>query len=302
MDAPTIFLATAAEVWERDEDAPLLVPALEQAGVSARPAVWDDPAEDWSAADLVVVRSTWDYAKRREEFLDWARRVAVVTSLANPVRTLEWNTDKRYLADLAGAGVPVIPTTYLSPGCAATDVATALALDGDLVVKPAVSAGAVDTERHPAAERDAARRQVEGLLSAGRDVMVQPYFDAIEQHHETGLVFVDGRFVHAFAKAPLLAEGSAHVSGLWAPEEISPRHPAPEELDVAEHTLRVASALTGSVPLYARVDLIRDADGGPVVIELELTEPSLFLAVHPGAATRVAAGFAAHAVSVAGSR
>ncbi len=295
MTAPTILLATAADCWVHDEDAPFIVPALEHAGAHVRPAIWDDRAEDWSDADLVVVRSTWDYTTRRHEFLDWARRVATATRLANPVRTLEWNTDKRYLADLAGAGVPVVTTTYLAPDATDSDVAVALALDGDVVVKPTVSAGARDTVRHRPAQRTAARRHVADLLAAGRHVMVQPYLDAVERTRETGMVFADGAYVHAFAKAALLADGAAHVVGRWAPEEIESRHPEPDELEVAEHALRVAAALTGSVPLYARVDLVRDANGAPVVLELELTEPSFFLRVQPGAAARIAAAFVAQA-------
>lgn len=293
MTTPTILLATAAGVWERDDDAPLIVPALEHAGAHARPAVWDDPAEDWAGADLVVVRSTWDYTTRRDDFLAWARRVEGVTRLANPAGTITWNTDKRYLADLASAGVPVVSTTYLSPGDTDPTIESALSLDGDVVVKPTVSAGARDTARHPASAADAARRHVGDLLAAGRHVMVQPYFESVERNLETGIVFADGGYVHAFAKAALLADGAAHVEGLWAPEEIQPRHPEPDELEVAEHALRVASVLTGSVPLYARVDLVRDADGTPVVLELELTEPSFFLRVQPNAAARIAAAFVA---------
>jgi glutathione synthase/RimK-type ligase-like ATP-grasp enzyme len=241
------------------------------------------------------VRSTWDYTTRRDEFLAWARHVDGSTRLANPAATIAWNTDKRYLADLAAAGVPVVPTTYLAPGDPEGVIDAAVSIEGDVVVKPTISAGARDTVRHRSPAADPARRHAAELLAAGREVMVQPYLDAVERHHETGIVFADGGYVHAFAKAPLLVDGSAHVEGLWAHEEIAPRHPEPDELEVAEQALRVAAALTGSVPLYARVDLVRDASGAPVVLELELTEPSFFLNVRPGAAARIAAAFVAQA-------
>lgn len=299
---PTILLATASGVGERDEDAPRLLAALDHAGAHARTAVWDDPLEDWSSADLVVVRSTWDYTTRLAEFLEWARDVAAVTRLANPPRTLEWNTDKRYLAELAAAGVPVVPTTYLPPDADADEIAAAVDLDGDVVVKPTVSAGARDTARHGRDELAAARRHVEALLDAGRHAMVQPYLVDVERRGETGIVVVDGGFVHAFSKAALLVDGPARVEGLWAPERIAATHPEPDELEVAEQAVRVASALTGSVPLYARVDLVRDDEGRPVLLELELTEPSLFLGVQAAAAVRVAAAMTAQAAASARSR
>src|SRR5690606_25070019 len=111
-----VVLATVAEAWPLDEDAPLLTEALAVEGVTAEPAMWDDDGVDWGAFDLVVVRSTWDYARRLDEFRRWIRLVERATALANPGRVIVWNTDKRYLADLAAAGVDVVPTTYLLPG------------------------------------------------------------------------------------------------------------------------------------------------------------------------------------------
>ena len=120
-----------------DPDEPLLVDALEPRGVEASGRAWDDPDVDWPSYDLVVVRSTWGYVHRREEFLAWAEGVP---RLANPASALRWNTDKRYLERLAAAGIPVVPTTYVPSDFEPPP--------GEYVVKPTISAAAEDTSRY----------------------------------------------------------------------------------------------------------------------------------------------------------
>ena len=105
-----VLLATCRAWPEGEPGGDLLVAELGRCGLGAAWAVWDDASVDWAGARLVAVRSTWDYEHRREEFLAWARRVEEVTRLVNPAAVLEWNTDKRYLLDLAEAGLPVVPT------------------------------------------------------------------------------------------------------------------------------------------------------------------------------------------------
>jgi hypothetical protein len=292
---PRVGLATCAALPDLDPDDALLVPALAALGVEAVPAVWDDPALDWDAFDLVVVRSTWDYVPRREEYLAWARSVP---RLENPAEVLGWNTAKTYLRELAAAGVPVVPTTWLLPGDGYEPPA------GEHVVKPVVSAGASDTGRYTPGEDS--RPHVQRLLSVGRAAMVQPYVHGIETEGETALVFFLDRLSHAARKAPVL------VPGLDDPElvEITSRTPSDSERRVAEAALAaVAQIRSGALPtasggdetvgrapdawtpplLYARVDLVPGPEGTPMVIELELTEPSLFLATSPRAADRFAA-------------
>ena len=109
---PSVIIASCAAALGRDEDEPLLRAALDDAGIASAVADWADPDVDWAAADAVVVRSTWDYAPRREEFLAWARRVEASSLLLNPAEVLAWNTDKRYLGELDAAGVPVFPTAW----------------------------------------------------------------------------------------------------------------------------------------------------------------------------------------------
>lgn len=281
---PEVLIASCAEAVGRDDDEPLLVAALAARGVAARPADWADPSVDW-AADLVLVRSTWDYAPRRAEFLAWADRVEQVATLLNPAAVLAWNTDKTYLRDLAAAGVPVVPTGWVGPGD--DPVAAVAAWPGDVVVKPAVSAGARDTARYAPADRDAAVAHVRALVDGGRTAMVQPYLDRLDGEGETGLVHLDGAYSHAFGKGALLAAGPLG-EGLFAEETITARTATDEQRSLGERVTAWAERRAGGPLLYTRVDLVPGADGTPQVIELELTEPSLNLAVADGAADRLA--------------
>lgn len=311
----SVAIATCAAARGADEDAPLLTEALEDLGVSVVERDWHDDTVEWGSYDLVVIRSTWDYMPRRDEFVAWARRVESLTRLANPATVVDWNTDKHYLSEMAAVGVPIVPTTFVEPSgstnvtgpdqadpagladlilCSPSDGA---GLDG-FVVKPTISAGSKDTVRYPSPTADptaleSAALHVSSLLDAGRSAMVQPYMSRVDTDGETGLLYFDGRFSHAFRKGPLLRVGSAAVTGLFAPEEIDPREPSRAELDLAEWVLEACRALTGSELLYARVDLVPDSTGNPVLQELELTEPSFFLTTEPAAAGRAAAAIAA---------
>ena len=282
---PSVLLASCAPALGADEDEPLLIAALADAGVTAGVADWADPSVDWAAADAVVVRSTWDYAPRRDEFLAWARKVEGVTRLFNPADVLAWNIDKRYLAGLADAGIPVVPTAWTAT---ADELPAALGRWEDVVVKPTVSAGARDTARFRPGEGDAAAAFATGILASGRSVMVQPYLARLDADGETGLVYLDGAYSHAFRKGALLA-GAPLGPGLYAEEEIEPRVASEAERAIGDAVLALTAERTGATPLYARVDLVPGTDGEPVLIELELTEPSLFLATDDGAAARVAA-------------
>ncbi|SDT06168.1 RimK family alpha-L-glutamate ligase [Jiangella sp. DSM 45060] len=278
---PRVALVTCAELPELDTDDQLAVEPLRALGVDVETPVWDDPAVDWAGFDLVVLRNPWDYARRREQFLAWAHSVP---RLLNPAKVVEWNTDKVYLRELAAAGLPVVPTTWLTPGDAAE-----LPDAGEYVVKPSVSAGSADTGRYDladAAQRALARAQVEKLLARGSTVMLQPYLTAVDTAGETAMLHLGGVFSHAIRKGALL-DGPDLRDGkpLWS-EQIEPREPTAAERDLARRTL---DAIPGSdTLLYARVDTIPGPDGAPVILEVELTEPSLFLATSPGAPQRLA--------------
>ena len=279
-----VALVTARDARKRDDDLPLLTAALERRTISSEIVVWDDAAVTWASFRLAVVRSTWDYALRRDEFLSWSEAVGGETVLLNPPDVLRWNTDKRYLRDLGAGGIPIVPTTWLEPGDAAHVVR-----DGDLVVKPAVSAGARDTARYGDDDvgSAAAHAHAAALLSEGRAVMIQPYVAAIDEAGETGLVFLGDAYSHAIRKAPILRPDLRFVAGLYAEERISPRSPAVDELTLAERVLDLVPGGRGRL-LYARVDLVRDDGGRPMLLELEVAEPSLFVDRARGAADRFA--------------
>lgn len=282
---PGVWLASCTAVLEGAKDAPddpALLAALADRGVDADAAAWDDPTIDWSGADLVVIRSTWDYQYARDAFVAWAHHVEAVTALANPAATVRANTDKRYLRDLAAAGVPTVPTRFLEPGQPAV-VPPALA-GQPLVVKPAISAGARDTARYEPGDHDAAAAHLRRLLDDGRTVLLQPYQPRVDDAGEAALVFIDGRFSHALHKAARLPAGHGGEA-TPASESITPRVPSPAERAVADRVLAAAGA---EGLLYARVDLIDSPEAGPRLLELELTEPSLFLAHAEGAADRLA--------------
>ncbi|MER6812136.1 hypothetical protein ABT299_22955 [Spirillospora sp. NPDC000708] len=281
--SPLCALATCAHLPEGSDDARMLAAALTGLGVTADIAVWDDPAVHWSRYDLVVVRSTWDYTDRREEFLAWAESLPRVL---NPADVLRWNTDKRYLRDLAAAGVPVVPTRWDPDGIPADWP--------EYVLKPSVSSGSRDTARWGPGEEDAARAHLRELRDAGRTVMLQPYLEAVDTAGETALVFLGGEYSHAARKARVLNPG-AGVEGLAGLGEtrgkVTATTATDAELDLAH---RVLDAVPGGRDLlYARVDLIPGPGGDPLLIELELTEPALYLEHAPGGDARFAKAVAA---------
>ena len=275
-----IALATAVAAFALDEDLAPLQAACAAIGLQAEPLAWDDPTVSWGRFDAVLLRSTWNYIECLPAFLAWCERIELTGRLWNPPEVLRWNTDKRYLADLAARGVPVVESHFLAPG----DAPDGFPDLAEFVVKPCVGAGSRDARRFLRADRDAAVAHARSLLEAGRHVLVQPYLAEVDQHGETALMFFDGQFSHAIRKGPLLRRGELPTSALVKPERIRAREPSADELAVAARTLAALSF--GPLP-YARVDLLPSA-GGPRLLELELTEPSLFLDHAPGSAERLA--------------
>ena len=280
-DRSTIAFATCRAYADLDPDDHLLIPPLDRRGIDVEAAVWDDPSIDWDRYDAVVLRSTWDYPDAYDAFLLWA---ADVPRLINPVEMVRWNTDKRYLLDLAADGIEIVSTVFAR---ADEPVPPVPADWTELVVKPATSAGSRETARY-SRDDDRVRPHIERILAAGRVAMLQPYHHGVDVRGETGLVYAGGKFSHAFRKGPLLEPGGAMTDQLFAPEDISPRTPTPQERDLGDAAIRYVTSRFGT-PAYARVDLLP----GPQVIEVELTEPSLYLSYAAGAADRAAAAIAA---------
>jgi glutathione synthase/RimK-type ligase-like ATP-grasp enzyme len=290
LERPRIALVSALAAQHLDEDLPPLVAALQAAGADVQVANWDDPQVDWRRFDMALLRSTWDYTSRLAEFVDWAERTAKLTELRNPLAVVRWNIDKHYLAQLAVSGIAIVPSEFIEPGQdASPSIDHFLSRHSDtaeLVVKPAIGAGSRDAERHARSSRAAILKHAQRLLDGRRSVLLQPYLDRVDDYGETALIFFAGQFSHAIRKGPLLPRGGGSTSALFAPEDITPREATADELTLAQ---RVMAAIPFEQPLYARVDLIRDASGKPCVLELELAEPSLFFAHSPGSAQRFSA-------------
>jgi len=284
-----VALVSARAARGLDEDMPPLLAAFAAAGALAEIADWDEPGIDWARFDLALLRSAWDYTERLPQFLAWVARTAAVTRLLNPPAVVRWNSDKHYLLELERAGIPVVPTYFAEPGADPAAMLTGVLRREsceDLVVKPAVGAGSRDARRHARSAGPEILAHMERLLGARRSVMLQPYLTGVEAHGETALVYIAGRFSHAIRKGPLLPAGAPATEALFAPEDISARVPGADERRLGE---RILAALPFGELLYARIDLIRDGAGLPRLLELELTEPSLFFAHAPGSAARYAA-------------
>ncbi len=293
-----VALISARAARGLDEDMPPLAAALEARGLAPEIVDWDDPDVPWAKYDLALLRSSWDYTERLEDFRHWLRRVAALTRLHNPRPLIEWNTDKHYLRDLAALGLPAVASAFIEPGeppRPAIERFLAGQPCAEFVVKPAVGAGSRGARRLGRAQLEAAAAHAAVLLAAERSVLLQPYLEAVDRDGETALLYFGGEFSHAIRKGPLLRPDTDPTHALFAPEQIAARTPEPAQLAVGGRVLAAlrASGRAPRAPLYARVDLLRDPSGAPLVLELELAEPSVFLRYAEGAAERFAEHIAA---------
>ncbi len=286
----TVALVSCAEAHDHDTDLPLLVRAFGDRGLVAQIVDWDDANVDWSRFVAAILRSPWDYHRRHDEFVEWLTATASSTRLFNPAEIVTWNIDKTYLRELVDAGIQVIPTTYVSNAeelVLANDL-----IKGDVVVKPTVSAGSNNTERHIDSPSTAAAH-IAALLDSGKVAMVQPYQRFIDERGETGMLYFNGEFSHAFRKGAILATGENSKNGLFTEEDIGPRDASREELELGETVMNHIRGRFGEQTLYARVDVVRGSAGVPVVMEVELAEPSLFLHTSRDSAARFVQAFLA---------
>ena len=245
---------------------------------------WHASTVDWSSFDAVVIRSTWDYTTRLDEFLAWVDRASTATSLVNDGGIVRWNADKVYLRDLADDGIPVTPTVFVEPGHQPP------AVEGVHVVKPSVGAGSAGARR---CEPDEVTDHVAALHRDGRTAMVQPYLERLDALGETAHCFVPGPvgsgpvFSHAFGKAAILRSTDVEqVGDLFAKEDITTRVPTDAELDLARAVLDAPSIRRFGDVGFARIDIapMRGPDGTDrfVVMEAELIEPSFYFEKTPG--------------------
>ncbi len=277
---PRIAIATCAAYEELKVDDRLLREALEAGGAEALSLVWDKAEPAWEDFDLCLVRSTWDYHEKHEQFLAWARRVAAATELHNPAELIAWNSNKTYLRELAEGGVPTVPTVWIERS-SSIDIERLLSQEGweEAVIKPVVDLGAKNLHRVQTGTGEA--EEALATVLSRQDAMAQPFLPSLEAEGEFSLIYIEGTFTHAVRKRP--AEGDFRVQSIWG-GTVEPARPEPAHLDVAERAL----AQLDEPPLYARVDLVNDQKGDPALIELELIEPNLYLSTNPAAAERLA--------------
>jgi hypothetical protein len=284
-----VALASCSTLTKPDEDEAPALGALRAAGLTAEALSWDDPGADFSTARLTVLRATWNYPERPAAFLGWAERTAASSELWNPLPVVRWNHHKGYLLELERAGVAVVPTALLRRGASAS--LRAIRADrgwGDVVIKPAISAGSRGTRRVTPGDDDAGEAHLAALLAKG-DALVQPFVASVEGHGERAVVWIDGAITHAVRKSPRFAGQEESVSGALPVSET--------EAALARRAVAAAAdliAAPGAVELlYARADMAPGADGRPQVMELELIEPSLFFPQCPAALERFVAAISA---------
>ena len=266
---PRILLATFQLMPDGEPGGDRLLAALAEQGLDASWARWDDPDAGWAEADLVAVRSTWDYYRRAPEFLAWTRTVG--DRLLNGPEVIAWNADKAYLRDLAAAGVPTVPTELLDDATLVAGLGEALDRWSTAVVKPRTGAGGVGV----CVVSSVADGRLEGLVAA--PWVVQPLVESVRTTGETSVFVFGGSAVSQVQKVP--SGGDIRVNELYGGSSRAVAL-APEHGALAESAVRAAAERHGRAVDYARVDVL-DYAGGLVVSELELIEPGLYLDVEP---------------------
>jgi len=282
-----IALVTTQAARGHDHDLDILTAALDAAHQKWQIVNWDDASIDWSQFSIAVLRSTWDYYARLDEFVAWVDLVSAQTTLCNPAEIVRWNVDKRYLQEMSAHGIPVMATTFVSKMIGITQELIAQ----DVIIKPVVSAGSNNTARHRN-DAVAARAQLDHILSNAGVAMVQPYSPTIDSVGETGLVYLGGKFSHAFGKDAVFGEAEQVHNGVHVQEVITARTANPNEHLLGDSVMKFLINKFGVTPLYARIDMVTNIDGVPEIMEVELTEPSLYLHLDAGSPERAATALA----------
>lgn len=273
-----IALVTCKLLPEPDPDQEPLLAACRDAGLSVEMAAWDDPDVDWSRFRFAKLHSCWNYYEEPVAFGHWVESAASQTTLWNPPRQVQRNLDKHYLGQLERLGIPIVPTQYLN-----ADFNLLEALDNvdweRFVIKPTVSAASFMTKRFTRDDIDEAQEFVCEILET-REAMVQPYVDSVDRGGEVAAVHIDGELTHCVVKQPRFAGNDESVSVSFQPD-----------VAIADAAQVVMASVKGPW-LYARVDLMQGEDGRWLLSELELIEPTLFLAQHAPALDRLVGAMA----------
>ncbi|MDB4970252.1 MAG: hypothetical protein JWN44_5941 [Myxococcales bacterium] len=274
-----IAIVTCAEHPRLYGDEQAVITSLGDVGVEASAVVWSDGDVRWSDFDRVVLRSTWDYFERIDDFVRWLDLIEQQQiELYNPVRLVRWNLDKRYLAELEARGVPIIPTRFIAAG-ERMDVSSYVRSLGwsEVILKPAISGAALRTYRRDG--RDAASIQSAfDEIAATTTVLIQPFAPEIEREGEWSLVFFGGAFSHAVVKTPKPGDFRVQTQFGGTFRAVTP---PPSLLDAA----RAIIAMLPAAPVYVRIDgIVRDDRF--LLMEVEAIEPYLYMSGVPDALRR----------------
>lgn len=282
---------TCSRLADLDPDDRLALDVLTKRGYACQGVVWDDPAVDWENAGTCVLRSTWDYHVKFKQFMQWLDEVSSRMQIINRPEIVRWNVRKTYLRDLEALGVPITPTRWLTDASekSIADAGKSFAGAEKVVVKPTIGLATSGVKMVAREELLTLNDHIKELLSLG-EVMLQPYFSSVQDYGERSLIFLGGTYSHAARKSAfqhMAAAGGAGERAIVADEK---------EIEIATATMRAlcmvpalqSAGITLEQIAYARVDLIRDHENKPVILEVELVEPSLFLAYSPDAPARFA--------------
>jgi len=278
---PKIGLISCKDLLgEEDPDITQVLTAISSAKMQPSLISWDDPNIDFSTFDICLLKTPWNYCNNHQAFIDWAKRVATQTQLFNSPDIIQWNSDKHYLEELSSIGIPTVPTIFVDRGAQYSGNKCFTALKTDrIVVKPCISAGSQNTRAFDMQNIDMANTFLANQLKA-RDMMIQPFVKSVESFGEQSYIWIDGQMQHTLRKYPRF-DGDAE------------KMPTPVESNEAELSLTTQvmsficerfakqsdNNLAGPLgtPLYARIDMVRNDNDMPLVAELELIEPSLYL-------------------------
>lgn len=269
-----LYFITQAELGYIKDDH-LLVPALERLGVTPIQLPWTEGLAKVNAGDTLVIRAIWDYHLRPDRFVAWLDTASSIgCRLINPERLLRWNYRKDYLREVAAKGIGIPQTFFFDSSSEFMQKIPQLSPEIEWVVKPTISASAHGTFRVPA------DRVMETVRLFPYDsFLVQEFLPEIAEG-EWSLIFIGGEFSHAVKKIP--SSGEFRIQSEFGGRMVAQQPPS-EALDSAK---RIVGVLPQQ-PIYARIDLILRGDT-PLLVEIELIEPDLFLATNPSAADHMA--------------
>jgi hypothetical protein len=261
-----IAIVTCRVLPEPDPDQIPLLEACEEAGLAVEMAAWDDAGVDWSKYRAAVLHSCWNYYEDPASFRVWLDRVDALTALWNPLSVVRENLDKRYLANLADQGIPIVPTRYLNNENSVQQVIDQTGWER-FVIKPTISAASFMTSLFSRSQVAQAQEFTNEILLS-REAMIQPYIESVERGGEVAMVHIDGELTHCVLKDPRFTGCEESVSIGFQPTEAQ------------ASAARAVMATIHDKVLYARVDMMEDSCGTWLLSELELVEPTRFLAQH----------------------